>query len=141
MKMKTMFIVSTMLFALFMLGFSTAEAGEKSPPPAYTGDMMLEHVGMDCTICHGEQGPKNVKMGNHPGQKCTDCHELKTKKIKKFDMPKKTAIAKSMMLEHDGMDCRICHGKTGPKGMMDKIEKMIKHKSMECTVCHIVEEK
>ncbi|KWT91099.1 hypothetical protein [Candidatus Magnetominusculus xianensis] len=131
----------TITVVFLMAGMSLSWA-EKSPPKAYLGKMPLEHVGMACTNCHGDSGPKNVKMGNHPGQACTDCHELGTTKAdgkKKFAEVIKTPLAGKMMLEHENMDCRTCHGAKGPKGMADKVKQMMSHKSFDCTKCHTVE--
>jgi hypothetical protein len=138
MKRRAVVAEGIILTVCILLAAVPALGSGKTPPKAHSGKMMLEHVGMDCRICHGENGPKGIKMGNHPGQKCTDCHEVETMKVKKHlkakPHKKKTPLAKSMMLEHEGMDCRICHGENGPKGMM------MEHEGMECTTCHIMEE-
>ncbi|RMG05310.1 MAG: hypothetical protein D6726_01505 [Nitrospirae bacterium] len=138
MERRVLLVVIVVLVSVLM-SLGVTLGAEKSPPPVHAGKMMLEHVGMDCTICHGKSGPEGVKMGNHPGQKCTDCHNVEKPKtrlhVKQKPVKKKSPLAKSMMLEHEGMDCRICHGENGPKGMM------MEHEGMECTTCHIMEEK
>ncbi|MBF0563675.1 MAG: hypothetical protein HQK89_00375 [Nitrospirae bacterium] len=140
-KIQSMSIVLALFLGLFMLGISSTEAKEAAPK-AEMWKMMPEHVGMDCRICHGENGPKDVKMGNHPGQKCTDCHDVKTKKIKEAkETVTKTPLANKMMLEHEGMDCKTCHGEKGPKGMTEKVKSMMKHQTLDCKKCHIVETK
>jgi len=119
---------------LVVTGLCLASGGEKKAPPAVYGSMMFEHADMACTICHGENGPKGVDMGNHPSQKCTDCHIPGTAKIKRIE--KKTSIAREMMLKHGAaLNCKTCHG-NGPKGVM-----MLEHMDMDCHICHVVEER
>lgn len=113
-----------------------ATAGEKEAPMADTGRMMMEHIDMDCTICHGESGPKGFDMGNHPKQKCTDCHVPGTTQVLKHK-EKRTSIAREMMLKHGAaLNCKLCHGETGAGGRM-----MLEHVGMDCQTCHVVEER
>jgi len=124
------------LLGIFLCSLpSLATDSTKTAPMAASNKMMLEHVGMDCTICHGENGPKGVKMGNHPKQQCTDCHAQGITKALKHK-EKRTSLAREMMLKHGAaINCKICHGENGPDGMM------LEHIGMDCQTCHVVEDK
>lgn len=107
-------------------------ASETKAPDTSHGKMMMEHEGMACTNCHGDNGPEGVNMGNHPKQLCSDCHHdsgaVKDVKIKK------TSIARDMMLKHGStLNCKACHGE-GPKSMP------MEHVGMDCQTCHVVED-
>jgi hypothetical protein len=114
---------------------NAVEVKEKKGPMADSSKMMLEHVSMDCTICHGASGPKGVQMGNHPKEKCTDCHvqgvaKPLTHKAKRIN------LSREMMLKHGAaLNCKICHGENGPSPMM------LEHVGMDCQTCHVVEDR
>lgn len=133
MKKKSYFCC-VVLSTIFMM-IPTSQAREKEPPMADASKMMLEHMDMDCTVCHGEAGPKGIKMGMHPKQKCTDCHvQGMTKALTRKE--KRTSLAREMMLKHGAaLQCKFCHG-DGPKGGM-----MMEHIGMDCQTCHVVDEK
>ena len=126
-KVSIIFVLSVLLAA------GSSFANEKAPK-AFSGSMMLEHVGMECSNCHGINGPKGTKMAKHPTQECTYCHEItggiKTPRLNK----KKISLSSSMMLEHAGIECTTCHGENGPSGV-----NMGNHPAQKCTDCHILE--
>jgi len=123
------------LLPLLVLGVYTAEAEKDKAPAAHVGNMMLEHVGMDCSNCHGKEGPKGINMQNHPAQNCTDCHQIKEGEKTSVFKPKKVSIAKKHMLTHKvKLTCKGCHGEEGAPGMM------LEHVGMDCETCHVIEE-
>ena len=134
MKEKS-YLYGTVLCIIFILAPCLSKAEMKKAPMADSRKMMLEHIDMDCTNCHGETGPKGVKMGMHPKQKCTDCHEQgSTKPLTHKE--KRTSIAREMMLKHGAaLQCTLCHGE-GPKNEM-----MMEHIGMDCKTCHVVDER
>lgn len=131
---KKGYLFGMLLGAGLMLAASSP-ADAKEPPMADSSKMMLEHIDMDCAVCHGENGPKGFKMGNHPKQKCTDCHtQGMSKAITRKE--KRTSLAREMMLKHGAaLQCKLCHGEHGPKGMM------MEHIGMDCQTCHVVADK
>ena len=133
---KQHYLFYAVLYAGLMMGPATpATADEKAPPLADSSKMMLEHIGMDCTICHGENGPKGFNMGNHPKQLCTDCHAQGTTKALTHK-EKRTSLAREMMLKHGAkLQCKLCHGENPSGGMM------LEHIGMDCQTCHFVVEK
>jgi len=135
--MKKLFFFSIIALS-FLLAFTvrSGEAGNDQAPDAHLGNMMLEHVGMDCTNCHGKDGPAGAGMKNHPSQKCTDCHTLKKGgKTAKFKT-KKISIARENMHNHKAtFTCKGCHGEEGAPGMM------MEHEGMDCETCHVVEDR
>jgi mono/diheme cytochrome c family protein len=134
MKRKGLLLMSIAFSLLFVVGSLSFAADTKKAPEANVGAMMMEHVGMDCSNCHGENGPKGVHMGSHPGMKCTDCHRIVDKKMVIVKAEKKTKISQELMLKHGAsFNCKTCHGEKGPKGMM------MEHEGMDCKICHVVE--
>lgn len=131
---------SYLLVLLLGVGFVTFAnvnpVSAKEAPMADSSKMMLEHVGMDCTNCHGAAGPKGVDMGKHPKQSCTDCHvQGMTKPLTHKE--KRTSLAREMMLKHGAaLQCKLCHGEHGAGGKM-----MMEHIGMDCQTCHVVGEK
>lgn len=135
---KRIYLSSIVLLLGVMVGSSYSSAAvevkEKMVPMADSGKMMLEHVGMDCTICHGVNGPKGVQMGNHPKQHCTDCHVKGVKPL--AHKAKRINLSRAMMLKHGAsLNCKVCHGENGPTPMM------LEHVGMDCQTCHVVEER
>ncbi len=115
--------------SLLVAGSLSYAAEMKAAPAIHMSKMPMEHVGMDCTNCHGPNGPKG--MGNHPAQKCTDCHKIDNTPGTPVKPREKTNIAKEMMLKHAAtINCRTCHGEKGPKNMP------MEHIGMDCTNCH-----
>lgn len=135
---KKLHLIGIALIGGLLVNFNSTQAqevAEAKPPMAATNKMMLEHIGIDCVICHGENGPKGVKMGNHPKQQCTDCHVQGIAKALTHKV-KRTSLARDMMLKHGALiNCKVCHGETGPAGMM------LEHVGMDCQTCHVVEDK
>jgi len=130
---KRLYLSGVVLLVGIMAGWGMSYAGEKVPM-ADSSKMMMEHIDMDCTICHGADGPKGVKMMNHPKQKCSDCHTQGSSAKPLTHKESRTALSHEMMLKHGAaLNCKLCHGDTGPKGMM------LEHMGMDCQTCHVVE--
>ena len=129
------YLLGVLLGAGFIL-IASVPASCKEPPLADSSKMMIEHVGMDCTVCHGAGGPKGADMGKHPKQSCTDCHvQGATKALSHKE--KRTSLAREMMLKHGAaLQCKLCHGEHGAGGKM-----MLEHIGMDCQTCHVVDEK
>lgn len=132
---KKSYLLSVVLCTGFIMIASLSPADDKKQPLADSSKMMLEHIGMDCTVCHGAGGPKGVNMNNHPKQSCTDCHvQGVTKALTRKE--KRTSLAKEMMLKHGAaLQCKLCHGEHGAGGKM-----MLEHIGMDCQTCHVVGE-
>lgn len=117
-----------------MVGSHLTNAADKAGPLADSSKMMFEHVDMDCTLCHGENGPKGIEMGNYSNQKCTDCHSQGAAKAKKTPDQTRTKLSQEMMLKHGAaLNCKLCHGENGTNGMI------LEHVGMDCQACHRVE--
>jgi len=133
---KKSYLLGVLLGTGFILIANVNLANSKEPPLADSSKMMIEHIGMDCTVCHGVEGPKGVDMGKHPKQSCTDCHvQGVTKALAHKE--KRTSLAREMMLKHGAaLQCKVCHGEHGAQGGM-----MMEHVGMDCQTCHVVDEK
>ena len=133
---KNIYLLGALLSTGVMMIASLSPASDKEAPLADSNKMMMEHVGMDCTVCHGIDGPKGFDMKTHPKQSCTDCHaQGVTKAISRKE--KRTSLAKEMMLKHGAaLQCKLCHGENGAGGKM-----MLEHVGMDCQTCHVVEGK
>jgi hypothetical protein len=132
---KKSYLYGVVLAAIFMMIPCSSQAESKAAPMADASKMMLEHVDMDCTVCHGAAGPKGMKASVHPKQKCTDCHvQGVTKALTRKE--KRSTLPREMMLKHGAsLQCKFCHGE-GPKGVM-----MMEHVGMDCQTCHVVGER
>lgn len=131
---KKSYLFGVLMGIGFMMIAIVSFASGKEAPMADSSKMMLEHIGMDCTICHGIDGPKGVDMGKHPKQSCTDCHVQGVTKVL-ARKEKRTSLAKEMMLKHGAaLQCKFCHGEDGAGGKM-----MMEHIGMDCQTCHVVE--
>ncbi len=134
MKVKS-YLYGMLLCTVFMLIPYASKAETKKAPMADSNKMMLEHIDMDCTNCHGEAGPKGIKMSQHPKQKCTDCHAQGATKVL-TRKEKRTSIAREMMLKHGAaLQCKLCHGEESKNKMM------LEHIGMDCQTCHVVDER
>ncbi len=130
---KKSYLYCVVLATIFMMIPTSSQAQAKAAPMADASKMMLEHIDMDCTVCHGEAGPKGMKMGMHPKQKCTDCHVQGVTKVL-TRKEKRTSIAREMMLKHGAaLQCKLCHGEGAQGGMM------MEHIGMDCQTCHVVD--
>ena len=126
--------VQTAVVLLFIaLPFSLACGSEEKGQGASGkgGGMIMEHIGMDCTNCHGKSGPKGMMM-EHEGIECMICHDGAQDAGRTAKQMKKRggALSEKMMLEHKNVACTNCHGKDGPEGMM------MEHEQIGCAVCH-----
>ena len=130
------YLLGALLGTGFIMIANLSPAMDKEAPMADSSKMMMEHIAMDCTVCHGIEGPKGVNMSKHPKQSCTDCHAQGTTKA----LPRKekrTSLAREMMLKHGAvLQCKFCHGEQGAGGKM-----MMEHIGMDCQTCHVVEER
>ena len=134
--MNKNYLLSAVLGTGLIMVASLSTASDKEAPMADASKMMMEHVGMDCTVCHGANGPKGFDMGKHPKQSCTDCHSKGTTKVL-ARKDKKTTLAREMMLKHGAaLQCKLCHGEHGAGGKM-----MLEHVGMDCQTCHVVGDK
>lgn len=134
--MKKNYLLHVVLGIGFTLIASVSLASDKEAPMADSNKMMMEHIGMDCTVCHGAEGPKGVDMKKHPKQSCTDCHVQGVSKVL-TRKEKRTSLAREMMLKHGAaLQCKLCHGENGAGGKM-----MLEHIGMDCQTCHVVDEK
>jgi len=126
--------VQTAVVLLFItLPFSFAYGSEKESrdAPGIGGGMIMEHIGMDCSNCHGKNGPKGMMM-EHEEMQCMICHDGAQDAAKTMTQVKKrgSSLSQKMMLEHKNIACTNCHGKDGPEGMM------MEHEGIGCSVCH-----